>query len=365
MRKLLTLVGMLLISVSMVQAQDKADQTPIIALANNKLYAVLPVDGSATVLVEPPARQTFFMDAFASLSPDGSRFVYATQTDPEDLNGYVVSLFVLDVKTGKAEVFQPSGTVFDKPAQHGYHFRVDYPTWSVGGTRLYYLRSEVDDVGHGKKALVQLAYLDMATGIHKLVARLDPKKYVQNLMAIEDGIIVHFSGDLGADQPVRLYGLDNRVMNENTIANLYPYAMRFEGQDYYGMGDPWGGVSTVINIKTGEKRFLGDGFFPAGHSRLAGDTSLMVVHSINTDSWYRVFRPDNTRLPKIIEERYGVNYTLAPDGQSVAYLLYDASQTAPIRILESDGTERELPFIAAKIYWSATEQVVFYEEAQG
>lgn len=64
-------------------------------------------------------------------------------------------------------------------------------------------------------------------------------------------------------------------------------------------------------------------------------------------------------------DTYGVQYSLAPDGQSVAYLLYDATQNVPIRILEADGTERELPFVANKIYWSPLENVVFYEEPKG
>lgn len=364
MRKLLILVMLLIVSVGVVQAQDKAKLAPIIALAGNKLYAVSSVDGSAKELVEPPPGQTFFMDGFASLSPDGKHLVYATQTNPEDY-GYKVTLFVLDVTSGKTEPLEPKGTVFDKPVRKDYHFRIDYPTWSVDGTRLYYVRTEADSSGHGKKDLVQLAYYDMATATHKLVARIDPKKFIGNLMAVEDGVIVHFFEGLGDAQPVTLYALDNRVVSENKVVNLYPYPMWFEGEDYYGIGDPWGGVSTVINIKTGEKRFLGDGFFPAGRSRLAGDQSLMVVHSMNTDSWYRVFGSDQKRLPKIIEDTYGVQYAVAPDGQSVAYLQYDATQRVAIRILEADGSERELPFVAGKIYWSAPEYVVFYEEAQG
>ncbi len=365
MRKLWMIAVLLLVSVSVVQAQDNAGAAPIIALADNKLYAVSSVDGSASVLVEPPPGQTFFLKRFARLSPDGKHMVYATQTDPEDPNGYVVSLFLLDVKSGKTESFQPNGTVFDKPAHKDYHYRLDYPTWSVDASRLYYLRTEVDNSGRGKKASVQLAYYDVMNVTHKLVARLDPRLFVQDLMAVEGGIIVHYFGGLGADQPVTLYASDNRVVNENMVVNLYPEPLRFEGQDYYGIGEHSGSVSALINIETGEQRLLADGFYPVGRSRLAGDQSLMVIHTINTVSWYRVLRPDKVRIPKIIEDIYGVRYSVAPDGQSVAYLQYDLTLNVPIRILEADGSERELPFVASDIFWSAPEQIVFYQEPRG
>src|SRR5262249_8841538 len=158
--------------------------------------------GSAKILAEMPAGETFFANhGLDRLSPDGKHMFYATANDPES-PAFKVTPFLLDVTTGQSEPFEPRGGVFDRPPTEGYHFRVDSPTWSLDGSRLYYVRSAADDIGHGKFSEIQLAYLDMKTGTHKLVARLDPKHQVQQLMAVGGGVIVHFVTTLGADQPV-------------------------------------------------------------------------------------------------------------------------------------------------------------------
>ncbi len=355
----------LLMPLMVIKAQDNAAQAPIIALAGNKLYAVSPVDGSATVLVEPPAGQTFFMQEFASVSPDGRHMVYATQTDPENQTSDVVSVFVLDFETGKSDILEPGGGVFDVKPLALHHFRLDYPTWSVDGTRLYYLRSEVDDRSYGKMTGIQLAYYDMLTKQHKLVGRLDPKQSVQGLMAVESGIVVHGFSGLGEEQPVTLYSFDNRKMHKELITNLYPFPVRFEGQDYYATGQPNGGIADILNVETGDRQFLGDGYYPALSSRLAKDQSLLLVQKIGSGASYRVFGHDHKRTSKVIVNTYGVRFAIAPDGQSIAYLKFYESQKAVIRIINSDGTERVLTFVAEEILWGASEYVVLYEEAQG
>jgi Tol biopolymer transport system component len=350
----------LLVTVS-VRAKDS--QPPIIALYGNKLYAVSAEDGSAQVLAEAPEDQTFFMERFASMSPDGKQMVYATATDPESQGGLVVTLFLLNLETGESAVFKPSGGVLDRQAHEGYYFRVDYPTWSVDGSRLYYVRSAVDNVGYGKMDEIQLAYWDVKTQKHKLVARLDPKQQVFDLSAVTSGIIVHLAYRLGDARPVVLYGLDGSVLNENTIENLYPDPVEYKGRDYYATGSPHGGIATLIDVETGKQEPIDGGYYPAARSHLAGEQSMHIFRFIGrTGGWYSVYGADYRDYVDEIGEMSGLHYAFSPDGQLLAFTQYDngSSWAMPIQVMHPDGTVRTLPFKAEQIYWGASEQVAFY-----
>ena len=365
MQKILVLIAALILPLMVIKAQDKTIQPPIIAIFSDKLYAVSAEDGSATPLVILPPDQHFdyALKRFGRISPDGMQMVYASATDPESIGGLVVSVYLLDLRTGSTEYFQPVGGVFSRKPLEGYHFRLDYPTWSVDGSRLYYLRSAVDNVGYGKIAEIQLAYYDVATRKHKLVARLNPKQSVQDLMAVERGIIVHYLTALGADQPVTLYALDGRELNKNTIGNLYPNPVQYEGHDYYATGQENGEIATLVNVETGEQQSLKQGYLPAERSRLAGEKSMQVFRFIDSrGKWFDVYGADYHDYLGEIAERSGAQYTFAPDGQSLAFIQpdYSRSWSAPIRIMDADGKVRELPFEATAIWWSAAESVTFY-----
>lgn len=355
------IVGMLSLLVT-VSAQAKATQ-PIIALYGNKLYAVNADDGSARVVAEAPAGQTFSMERFASVSPDGKQMVYATQTDPESQDGLVVTVFLLNLETDESTVFQPSGGVLDRPPRNGYHFRVDHPTWSVDGNRLYYVRSAIDNSGYGKMDEIQLAYWDVKIGKHKLVARLDPKQQVFDLSAVKSGIVVHLAYRLGVPQPVVLYGLDGRVLNENAIENLYPDPVQYNGRDYYATGSPHGGIATLIDVETGEGQAIDGGYYPAARSHLAGEQSMHLFRFVGrTGGWYDVYGTDYRDYIDEFAEMSGVHYAFSPEGQLLAFTQYDngSSWAMPIQVMNPDGTVRTLPFKAEQVYWGASEKVAFY-----
>ncbi len=355
-------VGLLSLLVT-VSARAKDSQPPIIALFSNKLYAVSAEDGSARVLAEVPAGQTFFMERFASVSPDGKQMVYATATDPESQGGLVVTVFLLNLETGESTVFQPNGGVLDKQAHEGYHFRVDNPTWSVDGTRLYYVRSAVDNVGYGKFDVIQLAYWDVSTQKHKLVARLDPKHQVFDLSAVKSGIVVHLAYRLGVPQPVVLYGLDGRLTSQNAIENLYPDPVEYNGRDYYATGSPHGDIASLIEVETGTEEPIDGGYYPAARSHLAGEQSMHVFRFIgSTGGWYSVYGADYRDYVDEIAEMSGLHYAFSPDGQSLAFTQYDngSNWAMPIQVMSGDGTIRTLPFEAEQVYWGAIEKVAFY-----
>lgn len=366
MRKLFVLLPLLLLP--LVTQAHKADshQPPIIALSNNKLYAVSPVDGSATVLVEPPDGESLFMNNFGYLSPDGTHMVYATATDPESMGGLVVRVYLLSLATGESTSFVPSGGVFDVQPRPPNTIRLDYPTWSVDGSRLYYLRSEVNGREYGKMVNVQLAYFDFATQTHKLVARLDPTEYVLNLMAVEAGIIVNVFTGLGQPAQLTFYGLDNRLISEAEIADIYPFALRYDDfapHDYYAVGAPDGGIAILWRVEepTVGQRSSEAAFYPASRSRSAGARSLHIFRVIqDSGESYRIYNPHNNAIIAQLAIVSGVNHAISPDGQSIAYLHNQNGWNAPIRIIDSHAEVRELAFVAEEIWWGAEEHVALY-----
>lgn len=363
MRKVMLVLALFLAPL-IAQAHDtSAHQTPIIALVENKLFAVSPLDGSATVLVEPPTGETFFMRDFGRLSPDGTRMVYATNTDPESIGGLVVTVFLLDLTTGSSTIFEPNGGVFDVKPHPPNTLRIDHPTWSVDGERLYYLLSEVDGRNYSKMARVHLAYYNVQTHTHKLVARLDPTEYVQNLMAVESGIIVNVFHGLGQVASLTLYAPDNRLLSEAEISEIYPHTVRDGSDDFYAVGAPDGGIDQLwrVDEPTTVLRYSEAAYYPAARSRTAGEKSLYIFRVIDASgTFYRVYSPDESAIKAQIEALGGVQYAIAPDGHSIAVLQSPVGLRAQLKIMDATGSMRELPFIAESIWWGAEEWVALY-----
>src|SRR4051812_28469920 len=95
MRKVLVLLAILVMPFTLMKAQDKTAQSPIIAIAEGKLYSVSADDGAATLLADTADDQSIAPLRFSSLSPDGKQFVYISASDFNTTNEYQVELFLV------------------------------------------------------------------------------------------------------------------------------------------------------------------------------------------------------------------------------------------------------------------------------
>lgn len=358
MRKSLFLLGVLLLPLFMTKAQDTPIQPPITAQFKDKLYAVSSEDGSSRILVELSPGNVFTWQAI-QLSPDGTKLIYATQAaDPNSSEESITSLFILDLASGTSTDLQARGGVFDrKPPNHT--FSLAYFTWLFDGSRVYYNRMEFDRAHN--MVQVQLVYYDMAAQTYHLVERSDPKRSVPVLKAVESGVMAHWSND----QFWGLYTPDNKMVK--SLVGLYGYLIQYEGQDYLATNDNKGYIASITHVKTSEKKVLGEGYYPATRSRLAGDQSLVAVFTQGSSgTYYRIFDSDQTTVVKVLEaETRGVVATLSPDGRFVAYLQFDEFGYALIRVVNDEGSTWELPVLAESIFWGPTESLVFHEPAGG
>ena len=150
-------------------------------------------------------------------------------------------------------------------------------------------------------------------------------------------------------------------MQVKALTDLYGFIVQYKGQPYYALDDRRGGFSTVINIETGEKKFLGGGFHLAVRSLSAGDQSLITLWSTKNVTVYRMVGSKTTTVQVIPAGTNGIVTALSPDGQSVAYLQFNDFRHALLRIMSPDGYSIEFPILADSIVWGASEKIAFHK----
>lgn len=360
MRKLLVIV-VLLSAVVSVQAHDARSQL-IIVQRENALYAVSAVDGSATLLVKvAPDEQVISLRA-GSMSPNGEVLAYVVTHgsgyfDP----AYTANLFLLNLQDGLVERVTPEGGVFDRALPPNHILRLEHPTWSDDGQRLYYVRVESETRGETRTVASQLAYYDTLEHRHVLSARLNSAATVEGLSAVTAGIVVRSYYGLDAKTGITLYAPDNQIVNQNEIAELHRDPLQYDGRFYHPIEDSYGGLTMLVDVETGETRTIDGGYYPALRSRSAGAESLHVFRFFGSSgTWYRVYGADHKQYVGEITDNSQVQIAIAPDGQTIAFLQFDLSPVAPIQLMNAAGEVRELPFVAEQIVWGTVDAVPFY-----
>ncbi len=360
MPKILVLIVILMLSLTMTKAQDAV--APIIAMADGKFYAVSPEDGSARLLADPAANQQeigWFRKG--SLSPDGKSLVYISRspydTDPKDFKSTLNVVTIVDSTT---KITTPSGGIFDLPAGKNEHFELTMATWSSDGQRIYYFRSTISSVVTTASKPTLFAYYDLANDKHELVARLDPKNLLDNLQAVPDGMVMRwYAPGFTSTTTLNLYDLKNRLVKQVEMDIPYLYSLRHKDALYYAQLKDFGDIDFVVNASTGEKQIFKAGYYPAEQSMMNGDKSMHVFSTQSDINTYYVYGADYHTYITSIDNTSGLSYAISPDGQSLAYIIYDQGPTAPIQIMNMNGNVRKLDFEAAQILWGATEFVPF------
>lgn len=357
-RKLLVLLAVVLSVGFTAAAQDLKSQPPIIAQLDNKWYAVSPVDGSATVLVEPEGDEKLSALLEGNLSPDGQWLAYTTRLYDKVAKVSHYKLFLMNLTTREVQMINPSGGIFDRPAPANHVFQLFLPTWSYDGTRLYYVRNETEVSERSVIVAGQLAYYELAAGTHHLAARLDPAKVVDELSAVPDGMILR-TVKAGSDLlNLTFYAPNNAIIKASLLANVSPTPVVFKG-DIYFVDVVDNTIGTLFNAATGETVKIDEGYFPAFRSQAAGDGSLRFFHMFNNGSNWKVYGSDHTTLLQTVRPKMGARLAVSPDGQAAAYILYTKPGEGSIQVIDPDGTNRDLQFNAELIVWGALEGEAF------
>lgn len=363
MRRIWLLVGLLLLPLTVARAQDRTGQPLIVALAQGTVYVVSPEDGSATPLAYTEADGLMFAPIrTGSISPDGAQWAYVIQTAVGTPSADTVAdLYVVRVADGTTERITPTGGLFGTVGRNDEVFQIGMPTWSLDGQRIYYFWQAINLKQGRQSKPTLLAYYDVAKQKHVLVARIDPQHLIEDLQAVNEGLIVRwyepgFAGSAYAD----LYSPTHELVDE-MLANLtFTYPLVDKGVTYYGKLNDFGDLATLVDVQTGAEQAWALGHYPALESLMGGAQSMHVFYVQGDMSRYSVYGADYKTYVIGLDNPYGFSLALSPDGQSMAYLQFEGRALAPIRIVNIRGDVRELPFEAEQILWGAVRYVPFF-----
>lgn len=338
-------------------AQETIKDAPIIAQAGNKLYAVSPVDGTATVLVAPRSQQVAIRPINANaLSPDGQHLAYVLERRGEKTSVVTSDLYLLNLTTGNSVIVVPSGGVFDRSIPATYYVQMVYPSWTVDGSRLYYARRILDLKKQNAVVELQLAYYDVAENQHHLVARLDPERILENVWATKIGVVVRQMTWGSEEVDVKLYGFDNSAGKRVVGVSSLPNTVEVDGQMYYSEIDYTGAIIRLASVETGDERGVTAQSFLAWRSLQAGGKSLRVYADYGHDGTHLHVYDADKKLIKDLVSGQGFQQAIAPDGKSLAFV---DGQAGNIQVMDETGTIHELPFEAQSVVWGAQETEVY------
>lgn len=364
LRKMVFLMGLLLMPL-VVQAQARSSQSPIIALNKNTLYAVSPIDGSAQVIVQPAEGEVLLPRLSAgAVSSDGKWLVYGIVKQVDTPNSNVTRLFLLNLVDYSSQPLVVSGGVFDRPVSTDHLFQLYMPTWSYDGSRVYYIRTEIDTKGDGTNVDRQLVYYTIADDSYHLAGRLDPNTQIEGLTAIKAGMILrtHITGE--ETTTFTLYTPDNAVTRQLHEQSLAPDVVNYEGRFYYTVQDTNRQIKTLIDVETNDTIEMAEVVYAGIRSRAAGEVSIGIYQLRGvTGMYFSVYGDEHIAS---IDNPHGFRYAVAPDGQALAFIQYDDSAiVGKIQIIDMLGQIRELSFEATQLLWGAHDVEVVDPIARG
>jgi hypothetical protein len=372
---------------ALTSAQEDADgEAPIIALSNNNIYAVSPIDGEARVLGERDAEQDARLNemfvsptlALSPISPDQTSFAYiaplyevldpAFAADaPQIVSMRPTDITVVDIASGTQTPITNQGATFaESIAQHNLSVHSNL-TWSQDGRRLYFLTTTLSLRNRLPEYLIE--YYDLDSGQREVFVHLTSQTRFMGLYAVSEGLVMLTRKDDNIAFEFTLYDPDGTVLNvveqdlpdwlgvtNGTMLLMNPV---FQGYGYYSE-DSTGLVPSLLDIATGESRVLGLYVYPAFVSHANPDESLRVVlldASGSEDTLWVVVDSDGIGIPSLSLSLKGVVFqseiALSPDGDRIAFLKpggipYEAP--VPIMVMDEEGV-RELDFAANQIQW--------------
>ncbi|GEM_PF-1908856 len=386
------LLSLLLPHSSDLRAQDENPDAPIIALANNNIYAVSPSDGESRLLVERSKEKDEQLDelyytykvnfllssiGLSPISPDNTKFAYKSpvyeQLDPEfedkridiaRMNPNDITL--VDIASGEQTPITEQGVNFKEMFAKDKLTNFSDLTWSPDGQRLYFL-ALVRSRRPNRVPQRTLEYYDLAAGERRTLARFDAEVYIADVVAVPQGLVI-VSGPQ-EDFKFTLYSPDGTLANaiEMTLPGymgctnevmVYMNPVFNNGGLHYGyyVYDTDENLPFLLDVASESSIPLEANLWPGLMAHGHSDTSLRLVFSDpcyeQKDHHWSVTDAKGRVIDSMFIPHVGINFnqqiTLSPDGASMAMLLSETT----IRIMDTNGS-RELDFAANSILWGA------------
>jgi hypothetical protein len=371
----------------------QSNESPIIALSNNNIYAVSPIDGEAHLLLERSAtKDEALANAdigvdlyFSPISPDNTKFAYTAPLyevlDPafesklaDIANISPTDLTLVDIATGELTPITDQAAHITDAIEHDKLTTFNDMTWSIDGQRLYFVSHQQSM--HNRVPQTTIEYYDVEAGTRQVLTKVQSQGNVMHLYSVEQGIVL-MDGDINRGSfTFTLYNPDGEVINSfdfnlsqtmdcpngltfgiNPVLsnNAYHYG-------YYTLdtGHP---IPTLLDVETGNSTPLDYTQLPAFMSHTNRETSLRVVYTnmcyVDESDVWTVTDAEGlhmTSMP-LTDLSSTFRMALSPQGETIAYIkpterpFYEPS---PIVVMDENGSH-ELDFEATEIIWGATD----------
>ena len=394
-RKLFALSSLLLSLVCLYPHDLLAvdEEAPIIALANNNIYAVSPVDGDARVLVErDPVKDTALNAAhigprisLISLSPDSTKFIYSAPLyevlDPvfEPKRDKIATirpeeLILVDIETGEQTLITNQAASLAEAVEKDSLTVYSDPTWSIDGERLYFF-SIVRPMHRNRVQRKALEYYDVITGERGVIAKISSETSIRGLYSLPQGVLLVSGIQNRAEFTYTLYMDDGTILNTGDMTILDTmdctngpvFSMNPMLHDYnYSFGyysfEETQPLATLLDVSTGNSTVMEPETYVGLVSQANPHESLRLLftqacyYNEFSDRWVATDAEghyiESMAFPGV-ESVYEL--AISPDGQSIARLqpTGDYLEPDPIIVMDVNG-EHELDFKANKIMWGAT-----------
>lgn len=392
MRWFLIVFCLLLLIVPVVNAQNESP--PIIVLNAGGIYAVSPLDGSVETLVEPPLDYADIREqaldpvtVFSAewMSPDGQYLAYrrvrgdalsvmlANEVSPPH------ALFVLDVENGG----DPVQLDLQDGGQTRINTYIESVAWSDDGSRLY-VAVIIADLATDERVW-SLVYYERDVWDEPIFLPLPDTGYAmtRQILPATDGMVIL---DRGIQSPVFefwLYDEAGEEVNNFTVdwnlspdINFYintPFnPLLVEETLYYGLVMQASDILLFqVDFASGEATELDFGYHPAMVSATSMDTSLRIWAGFYSGDNLSlvIFDADGNYLDEtggirayafgIAGDNVGSTFALAPDGQTIAYLVSGELT------LWQDGTTTTLPVTAEALAWGPRLYIAMFASPAG
>jgi len=368
------------------------EQPPIIAVANNNIYAVSPLDGDARLLVERPAEKEQALQDIgvprsldlSRMSPDNTKFAYTAplyemldpvfedQTWPDFQGVRLRDLTLVDIASGQLTPITHQGDNLAEMVESDTLSVFKDLTWSVDGQRLYFMSAVVSMRNRVPQQMIE--YYDLQAGERRVLVKLNPQANILGIYAVSQGLVLIDGSYFEGDFEFTLYGHDGSILNslemplEGVMQCSNP--MMFERNPVFVQDDYFYGYYTLdlgpaalLDVASGDTIPLEGELVPAFMSHTHTKTSLRVVGTNlcqlrDGDQW--TVTDAEGHFLYSIELKYidsESQMALSPDGESLAYLKYkswDVFTPVPIIVTTPEGSH-ELDFAADEILWGAVD----------
>lgn len=383
--------------ISDISAQDKPDtEAPIIALSNNNIYAVSPVDSEARLLVERDAAQDDQLNKIlvrpilnlSPISPDQTAFAYIAPLyevlDPTFAADLGQAAFVglsdvtlVDIASGEQTPITRQAENFAESIAEGGVSTFSHLTWSPAGRYLYFLSTKISL--RNRAPQLEIQFYDREAGEYQTLVQLPSQANVVGLYGMTQGLAVLTKNEEGMASNLfefTQYDYEGNRLNtvemelpdwvgptNGTMLTMNPV---FEKDDYhfgfYQNGSdssslvimsPATGTIFVPTVLPVPQRY------PAFMSRTNPTEPLKValIDAAGTGDTLWAVVQDGAVVPSMSLKGvvFQSEIALSPDGHQMAFLKPGGTPYAepvPIMVMDENG-KRELDFMANQILWGA------------